>query len=610
MSFKIFYLQLLGKIKPAGVIEKKRKDLYNDYEDFLKVESSEDLKVYLELENFINSAAFKAKKAELDALQFKGSRQFNQFAEFEGLKKKPALKNFFKITGTPELKRFDSIANSEKLKEFDELQDYVKGGQFEKEKQEIKQQVFKGSVEEKHWFDFKRMDKSAEIKVYKLFYQSETLKSHETFAKSDKLRNFVTLRNSPENDKQKINELKKLKRDVEIKNYFKLEKSRKIKLYRETVDSHHLKRYLELKELLQSKNYKRRETFLKDKTKFDKSEAFKKYKRYKDLVADSDIKFFLKFEKSGLYKNYLDVAESFELKRYFELEEIIKSKEFKAEKAYLEDKKKWEKTDEYARQQKFIAMKELPHFVKYFKYKNTNIFDFFRNWKIVFEDEFSSAKLDTEKWSVKSYVAEKLLGDNYSMPGDLNVFTDGRNINTGGKLSITVKKENSIAKVWQMPAGFMPRELNFTSGLISSWRNFWMNDGILEAKIYFNPVKQVVSSFWLSGEKNTPRINLLEMGTKNRLGISTLNGSGSVEFVGIDISSLNKKKPYIFTVEKNAKNITWKINDVLVFDTSYSAIEDSLHLNASSLVVYDLPSSVLPVNFEIEWVKCYQKKQN
>lgn len=607
MSFKIFSQQLFGKIKPVEIIEKKRKKLFDDYNEFLKVQDSEELIRYLELETFTGSPEFKMKKEELEALQFKGSKEFNQLAELEKLKKTKAIKNYFKVAGSNDLIRFERIRNSEKLNEYDNLLEYINEGQFEKDKSEFKNQVFKGSVEEKHWLDFKQLDKSAAIKAYKELYESEVLKKHDNFSKSEKLKNFVQLRNLPDKDKQKNKELKSLQRDQEIKSYFKFEKSKKLKIYREIAGSHDLKRYHELKEFVEKDEFKKRETYLKDKKKFEKSEAFKKYSRFKQLASDTDIKFFLKFEKSKLYKNYLTVFDSFDLKRYYELQEIISSEEFKFRKNYLEDKRKWEKTEEFATLQEFTAMKKLPHLVRYFKYKGSNEFNFFENWEVTFEEDFKTPKLDSEKWSFKSYIAEKLLGDNYSLAGDLQVYTNGENVNTGGKINIQVRKEKKAGKVWQMSTGFLPVELDYTSGIISTWKSFSQEDGIFEAKISFQPVKEVVSSLNLAGEINLPRINFVEMGIKNHVGISGLNRSGKIEINGLDISNL-KKGWYIFTIQKKGNSVAWKINESEVFAVQGDKLNSRLHLNASSLVVNDIPSSKLPVNFEVEWIKCYRKK--
>ncbi|MFW5755986.1 MAG: hypothetical protein ACOCWK_05250 [Tangfeifania sp.] len=50
MSFKIFSLQLLGKIKPVEKVEIQRDLLQKDYEEFNKVAESDELKEFLELE--------------------------------------------------------------------------------------------------------------------------------------------------------------------------------------------------------------------------------------------------------------------------------------------------------------------------------------------------------------------------------------------------------------------------------------------------------------------------------------------------------------------------------------------------------------------------------
>lgn len=607
MSFKIFSLQLLGKLKPVETIEKQRKILQEDFIEFQKVDSSDELRKYLTLENEINSEEFNRKKTEIEAMQFKGSKEFNQLKEFTGLQKKRTIKNYFKIANSADLERFKKLKSSEKLAEYYQLLEYVKEGQFAKDKKEISEQVFKGSVEEKHWIDFKKLDKSAGIKAFKELHQSDLLKKHEVFVNSEKLKNFIQLGISPEKEKQKLIELKRLKRDGEIKAYFKFEKSKKLRLYRETADSQHLKKYNELKTFVESDNFKKREAFLKDNKKFENSEANKKYNRFKQLSSDSDIRFFLGFEKSSLYKNYLDVAESFDLKRYAELDQITTSKEFKERKTYLEDKKKWEKTAEFARQQEFLQMKKLPHLVKYFKNKGTTVFNIIKEWEVVFEDDFLKPQLDNEKWATNGFLAEKLLGDNYSMAGDNHVFTNGKNLKINGKLSIEVRKEKATGKVWQMSAGFVPVELDYTSGIISSWKSFWLEDGIFEAKIKFEPISQIVSSFYLTGEKNMPRVNLLEMGNKNRLGVLSLN-SGKANVNGIDISNLKRGNWYIFTVEKQGSNFIWKINESEIISIQSSEMNQKLHINASSIVVNDVPGSQLPAGFEIDWVKCYRKK--
>ncbi len=567
MSFKIFTLQLLGKIKPVETIEKNRKTIADDFAEFQRVESSDELKLYLELEKEVNSAEFKKKKAEIDALHFKGSHEFNLLKEINSLEKKRSIRDFLKVEGSSELTRFQKLKDAEKTAEYNDLKKYVNDGRFAKDKKEILAQVYKGSPEEKQAREFHKLEKSKQIRVWNELQNPARLKEEES-----------------------------------------AKHSKKLKIFNETKNSPLLKRFLELKELVNSDSFKKRVAFLQDNTKFENSEANRKFKRLKQLENDPDISFFNGFEKSKLYKNYLAVINSSALKRYRELKQTTTSAEFAERKKYLEDPKKWEKTEEFKRQQQYLEMKKLPHLVRYFKNKGTTVFDFVRNWEVVFEDNFNAAKPDTDKWSFTSLAADKMLGDNFALAGDLHHFTVGKNLKTGGKLAIEVRKEKTTGKLWQMPSGFVQATLDYTSGLISSWKSFSADDGIFEAKIRFNPVRQVVSSVYLAGETDQPRVSLLEMGAKNRLGfISLKNAKAEVE--GLDISNLNSNKWYIFSVEKNGSQFTWKINETVVFSGQSSELNKKLHLNASSIVVDEIPASQIPATFEIEWVKCWRRKK-
>ena len=461
MSFKIFTLQLFGGLKSIEAIEKKRKELLDEYIEFQKVDSSAELQRYYELEKEISSEQFKRKKTEIEKLRFKGSNEHKQFLELKKLQKNKAIKKYMAVTVSNEFKRFEKLESS------------------------------------------------------------------------DKIKGFLILENESAGKEEKL----------------------------------------------------------------------------KELFSDPDVKFYLKYKKSSSYKVFLQVHGSADLKRLNELKEITGTEEFKSRKTYLEDKKKWDKSEENKRLQEFLELKKQSRFVKYFKNKGTSAFKFFNEWQVVFKDDFDNQSFDLEKWATKGYVAEKLLGENYSLPGDYHVLTDGKNIHLNGALSIQVKKEKTSGKVWQMPAGFIPAELDYTSGLISSWKSFWMEDGILEAKIKFNPANNIVSSFYLAGENELPRVNLLEMGAKNRLGILSVNGSGKADVNGIDISNLKKGKWYIFAIEKQGQKYTWKINDAEIFNVNSSVLKDKLHVIASSIEVDGLTLAQLPAGFEIKWVRCYRKKQ-
>jgi hypothetical protein len=61
---------------------------------------------------------------------------------------------------------------------------------------------------------------------------------------------------------------------------------------------------------------------------------------------------------------------------------------------------------------------------------------------------------------------------------------------------------------------------------------------------------------------------------------------------------------------KQGNNFTWKINETEIVTVQSPEMNTKLHLNASSIVVNDVPGSQLPAGLEIDWVRCYRKKQN
>ena len=179
---------------------------------------------------------------------------------------------------------------------------------------------------------------------------------------------------------------------------------------------------------------------------------------------------------------------------------------------------------------------------------------------------------------------------------------------THQKLMISVKKEKADSKFWSPNAGFIPATFNYTSDTLSTINSFSQKGGIFEAKIRFAPVKQVVSSLYLLGENNTHQITLFEMGARNRMGILSRDGSKMVAFKGPNIGSLPKNEFFIFGLHWEGNHLMWKINDKVIFKSDNHSFDSPVHLNLTSLVIDEIATSDLPVNFEIDWISCYRRK--
>lgn len=609
MSFKIFTLQLTGKLRPAEKIEAERKRVKQDYQAFLEAENSPELKEFLELREWVNSGVPEQVKRDLGSQVFKGSQEYNLLREFENLKKNRSLRDYFKVAGSSGLKRFEKIGDSDKLRQFWELKDYAEGGRYEQEKKEIVSQRYKGSAEEKLAKELAQLKKNKALTAYFRMCDSPALKDHLQFQKSEKLRRFLELKNASTRDQAARREFNQLRKDSSIAGFFRMEKSRDLKYYHKMAGRHVLGRYEELVSETSSESFRQRVDYLKDTKKLERSECYKKMAQFRDLAASEDIQFYRKFKKSALYRNYLDTRDSFQLGRYNELAEITGSEDFLKRKSYLEDPRKWEKTAEYARLQQFERLGKHPKVLLWQKFANSQAFDFLKNWEVTFEDDFEGADPDRTKWSFNTYWGEQLIGDNFSQQGDLQAYTGGKNVTLNfSRLGIQVRREKSTGKQWLPKAGLVPAEFGYTSDTLSTAGSFWQKEGIFEAKIKFSPVEEVVSSIHLLGKEPGTQVTLLEMGPECRSGIISFNGYQKPSFSGIDLKNLKRGNFYIFSIEWEGHHFVWKINDQVVHEQEVFKMDELLHFNLTSLVVKEIPGSKLPVTFETDWVRCYRRK--
>lgn len=443
-------------------------------------------------------------------------------------------------------------------------------------------------------------EKSAELKEYN---ELELLTNSATFKQQKKEIQLLAFKGSKE--AAQLADFRKLERNGRLKRFFATEKSAELKRYQSISKSGLPEKFQSLKQFVTGTDFQQKKKAAGGKKEFESSDAYNKLQEYLKLKVSDDLNFYLRFGKSSGFKNYNLMKDSAERKRFFELQELTNSEAFKNRVAYLEDKQKWEKTEEHQKELRLGELQKLPQLLNYLKYKNSNAFDFFHKWNLVFEDRFESGKLDAEKWITLSHSGKKTLGRNFSQPGDLQAFTEGKNVSLDGKtLKIEVRKESAKGMQWKLPFGFVERDFDYTSGFVStSEDNLWKH-GIWEAKVKYAPQQNIVDALYLVGEDNSTHINLAEMGVKNRLGMLSKSGAEMREDCE-SISGLKNGAFYIFRLEWTAHSLIWKINNYEILNISQNVPGFKMHLNATSIVVSE-PVTNLPHRFEIDWVRVYQ----
>jgi len=444
---------------------------------------------------------------------------------------------------------------SSKISDFETLEKFIESPEF-REKQKMRPITFKDTDEYRKFDEYKTLKKDPEIKAF--------------LKPPKKKRSFFKSKNkSPEPKVERI-------------------KTKSILRFEE------LDAFIKSPAFLAKKNMK--------PITFKDTEEYKKLIEYKRLKGTLEIKEYYKFKNSKEYANFIDTDGSARLARYHELQDYVATKEFKDSKAYLLDKKRFEKTEMFKEIQEYKKLKKNEDIIWYFKIRDSDKFDILKSRELTFSDEFDGEKLDTTKWLTNYYWGEKLLKDRYSVESDLQAYTEKENFEVRNSiLKINTKSQKISGKVWSASKGFTTKEFNFTSGLINSGNSFRQKYGLFTAKIKLgNPAAK--SAFWMLADKITPHLDICRTGKgKVWFDYFSANGNNSKTSLGSKYSN----DYFIYSLEWTPDKLVWKINGAEVFTQTSDIPQDAMYvLLAGGL---DKPINGM-TSMEIDWVRVYKSK--
>lgn len=393
-----------------------------------------------------------------------------------------------------------------------------------------------------------------------------------------------------------------LEKDKRVKNYFAVSQSADLKRFEAAANSDALKRLKELAETVNSADFQQAKS---DKSNPEKMAECKSLQQeYKSLTKNPEIKFWTKYQNKSAYKMYVETSNSTLIADYEELKAYVNSDEFKTQKEYLLDKNRFSRSEEAKREQEYIAMKNSEEIKWYEATVNSNKFDELKAWNLTFEDDFTDGKVDESKWMNSFFMGKMMLNDRYVLANEKQYFTDNKNVDIKNSvLSIVTKKEKATGKVWDAKLGFMTKDFDYTSGMLSTANSFRQQYGRFEAKIRINSEAPVYQAFWLKGEHKEPEIDIFKYNIKKgQMQLSAYNKGAAAgnKFGGSGLA----KDFFIYTVDWDASKITWKINGYEVASTSNNINEPLFIMLSAGL---NQVADNLPAAMQIDWVRCYEK---
>lgn len=449
--------------------------------------------------------------------------------------------------------------------------------------------------------DLNAMESSSELK------QFEDLKNLiESSDFQHKRREIESLRFAGSNEEKLLKEYKALAGSHAIKNYHKISGSDRLSRLQNILTGHALKRFVELQKEVESVEFNSRRAGLKKK-EFVKTPDYLILTEFNHLRKSRDITFWRKFSSSESYLTYLKTIGSKELKRLGDLKELTSSLEFNNRIAYLKDKKRFLKSEQYKDILAFNEMNKGKFMADYRKLKKAKELDFFEKWEITFEENFAGKKLDNDCWQPENWMGFRAAGKSFSQKNEMQGFKGEKNIELNNNtLSIWAKKEKTEGTVWDPAVGLLPKQYEYSSAILNSAASFQLKEGVIEAKVRFKKDSSITSAFTLTGESSFPQVDLFRS-TKNGIGMGIVEHQGGKSSKYVRLGGLNDEHYHIFRLEIFGNQLVWKINGTEVYSNSVS-LKEPMFIHMLTTLHGHVNEHLLPHRFEVDWIRSFSKK--
>ena len=363
-------------------------------------------------------------------------------------------------------------------------------------------------------------------------------------------------------------------------------------------ESDDFKRYLELKEYVGSQAYEKELARIKSLT-YSGSEEARMEKRFSELKNIRGVKNWLKKgvqpEQPGLVEEYLA------------LKQQVENPEFSNKVKYLKNKKRYKMSDPYLCKLEFKELGKSEAIKTFFKLqkKYSKDFEEHERWISKLYDDFSKPEIDDRRWLKKPFLGEQLLnGATYSQMEELQIAAPENVVVSGGMMRIQTKHERKEGLAWNKILGFVPKVFAFTSGIVNSSGSYRQTYGRFEAKVRVTKAPGIYHAFWMAADTMLPHLNLFKF-EGNKLTVSAYGHGQRVE------QTLNYRlndEFYIYTLLWTVDKITWLINGKKVFETR-NIISEPMYIAFSSGVTGDEAAMHMPVNMDVDWVRCFRTVQ-
>lgn len=612
------------------VLESDNLKLYNTLNNGDRIKQFEELKKYVESETIV------ALEKKIKTAKFNETAAYKKFNELQNILKSSNYKKYKKLIASASYRVYMQLNNSDTIKNYLKLQTTIQSGTFIKAKTEAGKK-FKETENYKLEKEYLKLKHDNNIQAYFKFEAAKYNIVVADFEKSgmpEKIKNLENYIVSDEYKKEqnyyqqnaqarwqqhaeytKVKKYLNEKADAQIISYYKFKSSKEFELYNKTIKAGEVQKFEALKKIVTSPEFIKEKEYmlLPFETKWQQTPESKTETTYNELKVKPEFINYFKFIASAEFKLFNTEVSNGNVAKYEELEKFVNTNEFKTNKSYLllKPEAKWQQTNEYQLLQEYNTLKNTEKVKWYFKVYQSNKFDDLKNWKLTFEENFDKPQIDREKWLTRYYYGDKLLNDTYSLFDDKHYISEGKNLKINNSiLSIETRSEKAEGKAWHPLMGFIPRQFEFTTGHINTGKSFRQQYGKFKAKIKMSDNGAVSHSFWLVSDGIMPQIDIIKFNNGKWYWGNFWGNITEKQGINKNINSLVASKLcsnyFIYEIEWSEKCIIWKINNLIIKTQTQGIPSEPMYIAFSS-GIYKQNNALYPVEFNVDWVRCYSK---
>ena len=408
----------------------------------------------------------------------------------------------------------------------------------------------------------------------------------------ERVKRWRAIEKSPE--LAEYNELKKVVESSEFKEkknalvnrkYKDTEEGRKMMAYERIVSSREYRRY---KEALT-------DPVFQDFLKFRETPEFQKIKSFKARWSDSNLRTSYRLYNSSYYKNYTTMLNSPILNQVKALEEEINNPDFQKRHALWADAKRWQHSDEYQTEQRYLALANSEDIKFFFESRKEKI-DWAELFRPSFDDDMSSSK----NWQAGFGYANPAMKDGHSRTSERQAYNGGKNtFYVEGRMDLETRNESKKALAWDERRGFVEHVFEYTSDVMNTKAAFAQESGMFMAKVrsqgtghhFFGLTTSMV---------NSPMIALYHYnGDIHQMGL--VNGDKTQM---VDLRGMLRSMYYVYTFRWTKNELTWYVNDLEILRLPNRLPKEAMFFLAQSW----LPMSEKggEGKLKIQWARVYK----